>query len=148
MGLHEERFMTRVAVYLIVVKDNQILLALRKNTGFADGLYSLPSGHLEKDETIAHAMIREAQEEIGIRINPEDLKLVHVMQHKSHFYYIDFYFRCDHFQGNPLNCEPEKCGEVKFFAQDQLPENLVGNVRQALEYVAQNSLYSDFGLKK
>ena len=146
MPQNKERFTSRVAVYLVLIKNDQVLLALRQNTGFADGLYSLASGHVEEGETIKHAMIREAQEEIGIRINTDDLKLVHIMQHQSHRHYIDFYFQCESFQGNPLNCEPEKCGDVCFFPKAKLPNNICGNVRQALQMINIGSNYSEYGI--
>ena len=145
MNHNKERFTSRVAVYLVLIKNDQVLLTLRQNTGFADGLYSLASGHLDEGETIKHAMIREAEEEIGIVINPDDLKLVHVMQHKSQKHYIDFYFLCEHFKGNPLNCEPDKCGDVSF-SLDKLPDNLCGNVRQALAQINNGSNYSEYGI--
>ena len=91
-------------------------------------------------------MIREAREEIGIIINPDDLKPVHVAQHQSNNHYIDFYFQCERYAGEPVNCEPEKCGDVRFFPLDKLPENLCGNVRQALEYIKNGSYYSEYGL--
>ena len=92
-------------------------------------------------------MVREAQEEIGIIIKQADLKLVHVMQHSSESqkHYIDFYFQADQYQGDPLNCEPEKCGDVRFFPVNELPENLVGNVRQALENIKKKCPYSEYG---
>ena len=123
------------------------MLTLRQNTGFADGLYSLASGHLEKNETIkSRRMIREAEEEIGIIISPDDLKLVHVTQHQSCTHYIDFYFQCERYTGDPLNCEPEKCGDVSFFPKDKLPDNLCGNVRSALEQINIRSNYSEYGI--
>ena len=146
MHNEKKRFTSRVAVYLVLTKDDQVLLTLRQNTGFADGLYGLASGHVEENETIKHAMIREAEEEIGIHIKPDDLKLAHIMQHKSQSHYIDFYFHCYSFQGEPLNCEPEKCGDVRFFPKDKLPENLIVNVRQALQLINIGSNYSEYGI--
>ena len=35
------------AVYLVLIEDGKILLSRRFNTGFEDGNYSLPSGHLD-----------------------------------------------------------------------------------------------------
>ncbi len=64
------------AVYLILEKDNKILLLRRYNTGYNDGLYSLPSGHVEDGEFPIDALIREAQEEIGIIIAKEHLLLL------------------------------------------------------------------------
>lgn len=146
MHYEKERFTSRLAVYLVLIKNDQVLLTLRQNTGFADGFYSLASGHVDEGESIKQAMIREAKEEIGICIEPDDLNLVHIMQHQSSKHYIDFYFQCESFQGNPLNCEPEKCGDVRFFPKDELPESVVGNVRQALQLINIGSNYSEYGI--
>ena len=116
MTQKKERFTCRIAVYLYLTDGDQVLLAQRKNTGFADGFYSCVSGHLDPQETLINAMIRETREEVNIIIKPEDLEVVHVMHHKSSHDYVDFYFRCNRFQGQPVNCEPEKCADVCFFS--------------------------------
>jgi ADP-ribose pyrophosphatase YjhB (NUDIX family) len=141
----KKRFTSRLAVYLVLIHDGKILLSLRQNTGFADGLYSLISGHVDEGETIRHAMVREAQEEVAIKLEPQNLKLVHVMQRQGMYHYIEFYFMCTTFAGNPLNCEPEKCGDVRFFQVNHLPENIADNVRKALKEISLNNNYSEYG---
>ena len=36
------------ASYAVLIKDNKVLLVRRFNTGYEDGKYSLPAGHVEK----------------------------------------------------------------------------------------------------
>jgi len=79
----KKRFKVIPTVYLLLINDNKIVLSRRYNTGFHDGEYSFPAGHLEGNETLTQAMVREAKEEIGVEISPEDLKLVHVMHRKE-----------------------------------------------------------------
>ncbi len=55
-----------VTVHLLFFRGNQILLARRLNTGYRDGEYSVPAGHLDGNETVIAAGIREAKEEIGV----------------------------------------------------------------------------------
>ena len=64
----KDRYKYICAVYLILIKGNQILLLKRVNTGYEDGKYSLVAGHMDGNETIKQAMIREAREEAGIAI--------------------------------------------------------------------------------
>lgn len=40
-----------VTVHLILLKEDRILLSLRQNTGYADGLYSLVTGTLNGKES-------------------------------------------------------------------------------------------------
>lgn len=55
-------------------------------------------------------------------------------------------FKCESFKGDPLNCEPEKCGDVRFFPKDELPGNLVDNVRQSLKLINIGFNYSEYGI--
>lgn len=57
--INTERFTVKSATYLMPLKDNQILLSRRFNTGWMDGMYSLISGHLDGNESVNDAMIRE-----------------------------------------------------------------------------------------
>lgn len=66
--MNNERFTLRCATYLLLIKSGKILLQRRFNTGWKDGKYTLISGHLDGQETIAQAMVREAEEEAGIPI--------------------------------------------------------------------------------
>jgi 8-oxo-dGTP pyrophosphatase MutT (NUDIX family) len=62
--------------YLALITGDKILLSRRYNTGFYDGYYSFPAGHLKDDEeTLSQTVIREAREEAGIEIDPADLEL-------------------------------------------------------------------------
>ena len=45
-----------IAVYLVLLRDEQVLMLRRHNTGYEDGNYSVIAGHVERDErfTILH----------------------------------------------------------------------------------------------
>ncbi len=58
-------------VHLFFIRENQVLLIRRFNTGFADGQYSVPAGHLDGGETVIAAAMREAQEEVGVQLEPQ-----------------------------------------------------------------------------
>ena len=82
----EERYKSMIVVDLMLTRDGknnkkQVLLALRKNTGYNDGEYELPGGHVEEGEDLFQAMIREAKEELNIELKREDLKIEHILHH-------------------------------------------------------------------
>jgi 8-oxo-dGTP diphosphatase len=139
-----ERFTLRAAIYLLLIKDGQVLLLRRQNTGWRDGEYSLVSGHLDRGESVVTAMVREAKEEAGISILERDLKFAHVMQQYDNNEYVDFYFTADRWTGVPENKEPNFCDDMRWFDLKQLPQKLVPNVAQAIDLFKQGVYFSVF----
>ena len=59
-------------VHLVLVnRAGRVLFGQRQNTGYEDGAWHLPSGHLEAGESVVAALIREAKEEAGIVIDEQ-----------------------------------------------------------------------------
>ncbi len=96
------RFKIIPTVYLFLVRENQILLSRRYNTGFHDGEYSLPAGHLERNKTLTEAIIRKAKEETDVELDQKDLRLVQVMHRKeTNEERANFFFLAKNWKGNP-----------------------------------------------
>lgn len=129
-----KRFSLRSAVYLMLLKDEKILLARRFNTGWKDGNYSLVAGHLDGNEPVSLAMIREAKEEAGIEINKDDLvPAVVIHRHYPGQEYVDFFFAVNKWTGTPSIQEPDKCDDMSWFDLNSLPDNLLPYVKEAIE---------------
>lgn len=79
----KDRFKVVPSVYLLMIRGGKILLMRRFKTGYFDGYYGLPAGHLEKEEMPAGGTIREAYEEAGVRLKKEDLRFVHLLYRMS-----------------------------------------------------------------
>jgi len=142
----KQRYKITTAVYLLLIKENKILLSLREGTGYMDGMYSLPAGHLEANESIADACVREIKEEINIDVKKEDLKLVTTMFRKGENGgddYSDFFFMCENYKGELKNNEPNKCGEIKFFEIDNLPQNIIKYIKIAINNSNNNISYCE-----
>ena len=143
---NEHTLMVAVS-YVIIRNGTKILLMMRQNTGFFDGMYSLPSGHMEDGELPIDTAIRETGEEVGIYYLRDELKLVHVSSRPKHDHTgprVDFFYSAD-LHGEPENMEPDKCGGIEWFDINELPVNLVPVVRHALT-CAQNEIpYSELG---
>ena len=112
-----------VDVLLILERDGRVLLAERSGTGYADGAFNLPSGKLEPGEDVVGAVIREAREEIGVHIERDAVRAVHVMHHRSPEGQtrVGWFFTADRYEGEPYNAEPHKCAGLLWAPIDQLP---------------------------
>jgi 8-oxo-dGTP pyrophosphatase MutT (NUDIX family) len=130
------RFTFVAAVHLFLVRDGAVLLLRRWNTGYEDGRYSVIAGHLDGDETVYTAMIREAHEEAGITIAPANLAVVGVMQRRATApgddERIDFFLAATAWTGTIVNAELHKCDDLAWYPLDHLPDNIVPYVRRAL----------------
>lgn len=133
------------------MQDGKVLLLRRYQTGYRDGDYSLPAGHVEPGESFTKTMIREAKEEIGITLHEEDLKISHIM-HRMNEYQdresIDTFFIAEHWTGIPKNMEPEKCDDLSWFPVSDLPKNTIPYIKEAIRNSLQGVLYSEFGWKE
>lgn len=137
------------AVYLILEQDGKILLARRFQTGYQDGNYNLPSGHVEDGELPVAAVIREAQEEVGIDLREEDLKFVHVSYRPPHDETgnrVDFFFHATTWSGEVVNAEPHKCDDLKWTSPQELPKNMTPHVRHVIGCVLRGECFSELGI--
>jgi ADP-ribose pyrophosphatase len=122
-----------VAVHLLLLRDDKILLLRRFNTGYEDGNYSIVAGHSDGNEDVKSAMIREAREEAGIEITPNNIKFASVMHRRSDDERIDFFFIAESWHGEITNMEPQKCDDLSWFEIDNLPNNIIPYVKRAIE---------------
>ena len=122
--------MTRQAVFIVIRnKKDELLLQQRANTGYLDGYWDLPSGHVEYGESLRNAAARELKEEVGVAVLPEDLSLIHIEQFYVEKDYVNYTFEEKEWSGDPEIGEPQKCSAIGWFAVNALPDNCVNAVR-------------------
>lgn len=141
----KERFRLIPAVHIFFVRDGEILLLRRFNTGYEDGKYSVVAGHLDGDEEVLQAAAREAFEEAGVRIKPEDIQVVGVMHRRSNEERVDFFVEVRAWSGEMANMEPDKCDDLSWFDLHHLPDNMVPYVRKAIQNYIDNNWFDSFG---
>ena len=70
-----ERFTLSVSGFVIVRSGKQVLLLRRANTGWKDGLFSLPAGAHDGSETLAATAAHELEEETSLRAEAQGIEL-------------------------------------------------------------------------
>lgn len=134
-----------VTVHLLFFRENQILLLRRFNTGFRDGEYSVPAGHLDGNETVIAAAAREAGEEIGVQIEAGEMTFSSVMHRNEGDERVDFFVHVRRWQGEPVNAETDKCDELRWTDVNDLPMNTIPYVRQAIQNHLNRVKFDEFG---
>jgi 8-oxo-dGTP diphosphatase len=98
-----------------------------------DGYFSLIAGHIDGDESVEVTMIREAKEEAVIDLTVSDLIPATVIHRKCpDTEYVDFFFAATTWAGEIKNGEPEKCDLLAWYQIDNLPENILPYVKEAI----------------
>ena len=134
-----------VTVHLFFFRENQILLIRRFNTGFRDGEYSVPAGHLDGGETVIAAARREAQEEVAVQIEPEDIQYSNVMHRMEGDERVDYFVHVTKWDGEPVNAEPNKCDDILWANVEDLPANTIPYIRRALHNHRTGIKFDEYG---
>ena len=137
-----------VTVHMFFFRGDTILLSRRYQTGYMDGHYSVPAGHLDGDETVRMAAVREAREEIGVLIKVEDISFAGVFHRREGDERVDFFVHVRNWSGEPVNAEPEKCDDLCWTDVKALPENTIPYVRRAIENFQAGIPFEEFGWEK
>jgi 8-oxo-dGTP diphosphatase len=117
-----------------LVRDGQVLLALRRADKRAyPGVWDLPGGEVEPDESEPTALARELHEELGVRIRPgsaSHLARVTVAAGGEPVTLSAWLVRG--WSGTPTNAAPEEHDDLAWFALDALPPPVHPPLRAAL----------------
>ena len=125
-----------LTVFTVLVNNlDQVLFLRRFNTGFGDGRYCLPGGHVEPAERILDAAKRETLEEVGIEIN--ESQVVGVIHSDVDREYLHFIVMATQpaWTGTARNMETDQCDDITWRPWGQWPDNTLPCIRAALDNI-------------
>lgn len=87
------------------------------------------AGHIEPGETARQAAVREAGEELGVILRPEDLTLETVMQRTDgtgvpREQRVEWFWTATTWEGEPVIQETHKAADVRWWSLDALPNEI------------------------
>ncbi|MEW2402914.1 NUDIX domain-containing protein [Streptomyces sp. NPDC046862] len=138
-----------IGVHLYLENEHgAVLLGLRHpDCAYAGRTWHFLAGHCERESAIT-GVVREAREEGGLLIRPEDVELVHVV-HMSNGPgrqpRMQMIFRARSWEGEPEVREPDKCLAWRWWDPRDLPDNVVPYTRTAIEGIRAGRLYTEMG---
>ena len=129
---HKPQTTPKIAVNSIVFNgQGEVLLAKRRD----NGLWCIPGGHVDLDETLAQACLRELREETGLQgevmrlvgIYSDTQNSLHIAQ-GSEWHTVRVSFLC-RVTGGKL-AESEETSEIGYFNPDRLPPLITDHGRR------------------
>ncbi len=141
-----DRALLVAAAYVVLQRrdlqrGDEVLLQLRRGTGYMDEHWAVLAGHLEPGETITAAAVREAAEESGVVVAEADLEPLATLHRfipdgPPIEQRADFFFRARRWTGEPVPLEPDRCADMRWFPLDALPEPVVPHELTVLRALA------------
>ncbi len=125
----------RIGCGAAILRDGRLLLVRRRRAPEPDH-WGLPGGKVDFMETVPDAVIREIDEELGIRIgNLALLCVVDQLDAAAGTHWVAPVYRAEILGGDPELREPEALSAMGWFALDDLPRPLTLSTRTALPYL-------------
>jgi 8-oxo-dGTP pyrophosphatase MutT (NUDIX family) len=133
------------AAYVLLLRDDEVLLQLRRGTGYLDGHWATLAGHVDPGESVHEAAVREAAEEAGVRIDPADLEPLTTLHRFERGgpaveQRCDVFFVVRRWSGEPTLVEPDKAEQLRWFPLAALPDPVVPHERLVLHGVRAGGL--------
>ena len=117
----------KVGVNTAVMNNNRVLLTKRKDFG----VWCLPGGHVEAEESVAQAAIRETFEETGIKVRLNRLVGLYSIPKAKAWVNLIVLFAGESV-GGTLTVQEGEVLEIKYFCVDEIPNNLLWGHRQRI----------------
>ena len=118
----------------IIVNDkDEVLLLKRSSTARTEPItWSRPGGAVEFGEKIEEAVVREVEEETGVKIQVlKHLEITQNIEEDKHW--IAHGYLARHLSGEPKNMEPTKHDEIRWFPVNELPEKINNYTKKSIE---------------
>ena len=135
-----------LVTHMLLFRDGGELLLLRRaNSGYLDGYYVMPGGHVQSGETICAAAVRECAEETGLLISPDQVRPLAVLPYLNPAAQgVDFVMGADGWTGEPCINEPERFDDLLWARPDALPAKSAPYLPKLLAMISQGDWFHEF----
>ena len=110
-----------IVVVLVFIQNSEGKFLIQKRSQIKNGKYATTGGHPKSGENSVQGIINEVKEEIGLDINPKDLKLFYSGRSVSEqVFWDDYYIKMDvpNIQNLPL--QKEEVESICWLSKDEI----------------------------
>ena len=142
------RILIPAAANLICMHGSHVLLIKRSNsTEVWPNFWAFPGGKVDANELFREAALREAEEEIGIIGNPENINAETIVMMRSIQWTKVVYFgRIEHYTNAPAIIETDLATDLAWFPISELPEPMIPHHKTGLEAIMNWMAYSEIDI--
>ena len=112
---------TRISLCVMAINENgEVLLMRRFNTGYQDGKFEFPSGHIENNENSLDGTKRELKEESDLDVELDDLDYLGVVDNNTKGNHFNMLYKTTKFSGVAKVMEPKECDRLEWVSLELL----------------------------
>lgn len=144
----KQHFQLSTSIFVIVRRENRVLLLGRSHAGWKGGFLNLPAGLHRGGEPLVVAAARELQKETGLMAAPDGLRLAHLMHRRSsdsEAEWLSAFFLAERWAGEPRLIENGEHNYLGWHDPSRLPPGVIPYTAQAIKRALDGVRYSDFG---
>lgn len=123
-------------VGIVLIKDGRLLLMERQGSHGA-GHWAVPGGWIDWGETPLQTAVREAEEELGVYVDPSSIKKIGFTygEHpEKDLCSVSLTLAIEAWEGEPTICEPHKCSDMQWVLPWDLHKyTLFNHLEEALD---------------
>ena len=117
-----------ILVVLVFMQNSDGKFLIQKRSEIKNGKYATTGGHPKSGETSIQGIITEVEEEIGLKLNPDDLQLYFSgRSDEQRVFWDDYYIKIDIENIKKLKLQKEEVESVGWFSEDEIVELMKQN---------------------
>ena len=112
-----------IVVVLVFIQNSEGKYLIQKRSDRKNGKYATTGGHPKSGESSIQGIITEVYEEIGLKLNPEDLKLYFSGRtDEKRVFWDDYYIKMDVENIEELKLQKDEVSSVEWFSEDEIKQ--------------------------
>lgn len=110
-----------IVVVLVFIQNSEGKFLIQKRSEAKNGKYATTGGHPKTGETSIEGILTEVEEEIGVKMNPKDLKLYFSGKSENErVFWDDYYIKMDIQNLNDLKLQEAEVDSVEWLSENEI----------------------------
>lgn len=110
-----------IVVVLVFIQNSNGKFLIQKRSEKKNGKYATTGGHPKSGESSVEGILTEVEEEIGLKLNPDDLQLyLSGKSGEERVFCDDYYIKMDVEDITKLELQKEEVSSVEWFSEDEI----------------------------
>jgi len=110
-----------IVVVLVFIQNSEGKFLIQKRSDRKNGKFATTGGHPKSGESSIQGIITEVEEEIGLKLNSEDLELYFSgKSEKERVFWDDYYIKMDIQDIKQLKLQEEEVSSLEWFSEDEI----------------------------